>query len=156
MSNPISTVEDASQDIVEDVATEPENEIEVDQNLDANALPPILEVDPIEDSSAESSPLRENRRTNRIGLLALVLAVLLFGSIAINLQQARVTAALNAENQSIEFALNEAVNALDRETARADSAESTLTEIGAAVDTVNDRIESLRQALGELREATAY
>lgn len=156
MSNPISSVEDTSQDIIEDVATEPEIEIEVDQNLDANALPPILEVDPIEDSSAESPSLRENRRTNRIGLLALVLAVLLFGSIAINLQQARVTAALNAENQSIEFALNEAVNALDRETARADSAESTLTEIGAAVDTVNDRIESLRQALGELRGATAY
>ncbi len=145
MSKPISNVESIKPDLG------PEPELEVDATFDSSdpsAPPPTLEVDADEAT-------RPTKSSGKMGLLALILGLLLLGSIAINLQQARVTAALNAENYRFDVALNEAVATLDQETARANDAETTLSDVGQAVETVNERIESLREALGDLQSVTS-
>jgi len=129
---------------LEDISKEPA--LEVDDNFEADS-PSNIESKP---SAAETTPT-----SSKTGVIALVLGLLLLGSVALNIQQARVSAALSAESQQYEAAMNEAIAVVEQETKRANSAESTLGEIGTAVDHVNDRVESLQQALGELRSATA-
>lgn len=147
MSTPISNVKDIKAN------RHGEPELEVDENFEADPDQAILELDPIEEP-IETQRSEEKKGSGRMGIVALVLGVLLVGSIAINLQQAKITGALHLENERYSIALNEAVATLDQETGRANAAESTLTDVGGAVDTVNDRIESLQQALGELRIIT--
>ena len=158
MSNPISTISN--------LPNEPdEPELEVDEAFSAGAPPPALEVDPIDDRDAhpdaESTPPLETNedhadksREGR-GLLALILGVLLAGSIAYNLKQSGDVGALEAESQEFALALTAAVERIDQETARADRLEDKLQGITDAVDTVNGRIGSLQVALDELRKATA-
>ena len=83
-----------------------------------------------------------------------VLAVLLLGSLALNLKQTRAVGALERKSEEFQTALTTAVERIDQETARADAAESRLRGITGAVDTVNDRIASLQEALDALRAAT--
>ncbi|MEZ4353716.1 MAG: hypothetical protein R3F16_08635 [Myxococcota bacterium] len=91
---------------------------------------------------------------SRTGVLLVVLAVLLLGSLALNLKQTRAVGALERKSEEFQTALTTAVERIDQETARADAAESRLRGITGAVDTVNDRIASLQEALDALRAAT--
>jgi hypothetical protein len=90
-----------------------------------------------------------------MGLLALVLGLLLASSVAFNLKQSRTITTLADTNEQFEMALTAAVDRIDVETVRAESAETTLGGIGGAVDTVNERVVSLMEALTALSEATA-
>ena len=153
MSNPISNISKSAGPIGEP-------DLEVDEILDASEQP-ILDVDPVEESAemVDSEPLPEEQtdeasRGSRMGLVALVLGALLLASLAINVQQARVTASLDAKSQELETALAIALERGDLASSRADAAESTLASIGSAVDSVNDRIASLQEALQDLRGAT--
>ena len=90
-----------------------------------------------------------------MGLLALVLGLLLAGSVAFNLKQSRDIATLADTNEQFGMALTAAVDRIDVETIRAESAEATLGGIGGAVETVNERVASLLEALTALSEAAA-
>jgi hypothetical protein len=140
-SNPLSNVKPISPEIA---AAEPARDQETDREIPTQSIA----EDP------KPAPPPEKKKGRSMGGLAILLAVLLLGSIALNVRQATVTETLSVENQRFSFALNEAVATLDQETARANSAESALGGITGAVDNVNNRIEALQQALGELRAAT--
>ena len=144
----------------------PRPELEVDDAaLAAGDELPALEVDPISDEEADPKetadtappvePEPEKAKTSgKTRLVAIVLALLLLLSVGVNFMQARTTARLDAQNKEFEAALNEAVGVIDQETVRANTAESTIAEIDGAVETVNDRIDSLQQALSDLRRMT--
>ena len=142
MSNPISILP---------TADEPEDdrpELEVD-DLDTAAATE-LEVDEPEFADGPDS----TEKKGRSGLVLLVLAGLLLGSIAINLKQSRDVANLEARSSEYEQALAAAVERIDSETARADGAEAALDRVDGAVDLVNERVLGLQEALDGLREAT--
>ena len=154
MSNPISTLPNA---------TEPEDdrpELEVD-DLDA-AAETTLEVDdsdadeaaPTDLSAAETPGEEEKSSRGGSGLILIVLAGLLLGSVAINLKQSRDVATLEARSSEYEQALAAAVERIDSESARADGAEAALDRVDSAVDVVNERVLGLQEALDGLREAT--
>lgn len=155
MSNPISTLPGVN-------VPNDEPKLEVDGPFDTAESPP-LEVDEIEEASEpsveDSEPVPGEADTgqskSRMGLIALVLAVLLVGSIAINLKQSRDVATLETQSAEIEQALDAAVERIDVETARANSAESALDRVDGAVDIVNEQVLGLQEALNGLREATA-
>ncbi|HEB88727.1 MAG TPA: hypothetical protein ENI85_04080 [Deltaproteobacteria bacterium] len=144
-------------------------ELEVDDDFESRADAPVLETDPVETAGADraeapTSPPADgpdagtaghaDTRRKRAPILAIVLGVLLLVSLGVNLLQARTTARLEARNREFESALNEAVAVVDQETLRANLAESTLTEIEGAAETVRDRIDALQQALDELQRVT--
>ena len=145
MSNPISTLPNA---------TEPEDdrpELEID-DLDA-AAETVLEIDEPE-AEADATTGDSTESKGRSGLVLLVLAGLLLGSIAINLKQSRDVANLESRSSEYEQALAAAVERIDSETARADGAEAALDRVDSAVDLVNERVLGLQEALDGLREAT--
>lgn len=150
MSNPITTLPNT---------TEPEDdrpELEVD-DLDA-AAETVLEVEEAAEAptetSAETTSEEEKSSRGRSGLILIVLAGLLLGSVAINLKQSRDVATLEARSSEYEQALAAAVERIDSETARADGAEAALDRVDSAVDLVNERVLGLQEALDGLREAT--
>lgn len=154
MSNPISTLpnateldEDRPELEVDDLDIASETELEVDAPEDA----PERETSPAETETAgkDDKPSRGGS-----GLLILVLAGLLLGSVAINLKQSRDVAHLEARSSEYEQALAAAVERIDSETARADGAEAALDRVDSAVDLVNERVLGLQEALDGLREAT--
>ncbi len=168
MSNPISTLPNPEASPHEEDAN-----LEVGEMLDEDVSEPLLEIDPIrshdndpaveraiEDDASESgdpvatphSTIAET--TRRGGLIALILAVILVGSIAINLKQSRDVASLEGQNAEIEQALSAAVERIDIETARANGAEAALERVDSAVDVVSERVRGLQDALEGLREAT--
>ena len=147
MSNPISTLPNA---------TEPEDdrpELEVD---DLGATEPVLEVDEPESSQEAAAPSTsdDTESKGRSGLILLILAGLLLGSVAINLKRSRDVANLEARSSEYQQALAAAVERIDSETARADGAEAALDRVDSAVDLVNERVLGLQEALDGLRDAT--
>jgi len=156
MSNPISTLPNASEPDedrpeleVDDLDTASETELEVDAPEDA----PDTEAS---EAGTETETPGKDEKPSRggSGLLILVLAGLLLGSVAINLKQSRDVANLEARSSEYEQALAAAVERIDSETARADGAEAALDRVDSAVDLVNERVLGLQEALDGLREAT--
>lgn len=155
MSTPISTLPNTD-------AKEPE--LEVDEILEDDLEKPLTEVEASDSSeagseadSAESQTSEETESAESSrgwGLVALILAALLVGSVAINLKQSRDVAALEEQSAEFEQALDAAVERIDVETSRADGAESALGRVDGAVDLVNERVLGLQEALDGLREAT--
>lgn len=158
MSNPISKLPNADREpeendaSVEDASLEGDRpELEVDP-LDP-ALPPMLEVDG-ENEASEDQESDASESGGWSGLIVLVLAGLLLGSVAINLKQSRDIAGLESRSSEYEQALAAAVERIDGEASRADSAEAALDRVDSAVDVVNERVVGLQEALDGLREAT--
>lgn len=142
MSTPISEVPEKSDQ--SENATGTVHSIDSSEAVESSSAALEVEDEAGEDTSGGSW-----------GLVALLLGLLLAGSVAMNLKQANTMTGLNAKSQEFELALTAAVERIDQEAARADVAESTLDGIGGAVETVNDRVASLTAALDELRAATA-
>ncbi len=171
-STPISrlpNLKDVSDDSLSpDEARTDEPVLEVDELTDADGEPPALEVDAddlsrsearseasSEDSDDTAGEQTEEEDSKRgAGFIALVLAALLVGSVAINLKQSRDVSVLETRSQEYEQALAAAVERIDSETTRAQSAEAALDRVDSAVDVVNERVLGLQQALDGLREAT--
>lgn len=174
MSNPISSLpnrNDAAIDAASDADTTETSDTSDAVRAELEAVrgesSPELEVDPIGDetptletdengSVADDTPAAAPEKKSRggSGLLLLVLAGLLLGSVAINLKQSRDNSTLEARSQEYQQALAAAVERIDDETARADSAESALDRVDSAVDVVNERVVGLQEALDALRTAT--
>jgi hypothetical protein len=140
-----------------------EPELEVDEILEDELEKPLTEVEASDTSDtgaadeAESQSTEESESAERSrgwGVVALILAALLVGSVAINLKQSRDVAALEEKSAEFEQALDAAVARIDAETSRADGAESALERVDSAVDLVNERVLGLQEALDGLREAT--
>ncbi|MFK7898623.1 MAG: hypothetical protein AB8G23_22510 [Myxococcota bacterium] len=182
MSNPISNVTSISKSAgakssPQDTESAPELEVDPSFSADANAPAPSLEVDPEDaapldaqagdsgssaDASASNSgstsapaPAPTAQKQSGGKGLAIFLGLLLAGSVAFNVKQSRDLAVLNSTNEQFELALTAAVDRIDVETIRAESAEATLGGIDGAVQTVNERVEGLLEALTALSEATA-
>ena len=155
MSNPISTLPNADLDRTND--DEPALEIDA-TDASEDGAEPTLEVDDdfaADDGAAGSEDATESKDSGgRSGLILLVLAGLLLGSVAINLKQSRDVSTLEARSSEYEQALAAAVERIDNETARADGAEAALDRVDGAVDVVNARVLDLQEALDGLREAT--
>lgn len=169
MSNPISNVTSIPSAKKATANAEQAPELEIDGPIDASSPPPLLEVDSEDDANpvsgspsstqtkgapAADTQAAPQKSRSGMGLLALVLGLLLAGSIAFNLKQSRDLATLADTNNQFEMALTAAVDRIDVETGRADSAEATLGGIDGAVDTVNERVAALLEALTALSEAT--
>ncbi len=151
MSNPISTLPNADLETEStDLAEEERPELEVDETLGDE--PPALEID--EEPTPDAAAAEPTESRGRNGLILLVLAGLLLGSVAINLKQSRDVAGLEARSSEYQQALAAAVERIDGEAARADSAEAALDRVDNAVDVVNERVLGLQEALDGLREAT--
>ncbi len=101
-------------------------------------------------SPARPEP-KQRRGPDRI---AVVLLLLLLVSVAMNVVQARQGARLESRLDEFELALDQAVERLDQQTARALDAEGALSDVDAAMQTVRERIAGLQQALDELDSAT--
>ncbi len=171
MPNPISNVTSIPSASKAAENAEQAPELEIDGPIDPSSPPPLLEVDSNEDSataslapsptpsseggSAANTAATPKKGRSGMGLLALVLGLLLVGSVAFNLKQSRDIATLADTNEQFEMALTAAVDRIDLETVRAESAESALGGIGGAVDTVNQRVAALLEALTALGEAAA-
>jgi len=155
MSTPISTLPKTDSN---------EPELEVDEVLEDELEKPLTEVEASEtdetgaaadEAESEAAEQTESAESSRgWGLVALILAALLVGSVAINLKQSRDVAALEEKSAEFEQALDAAVARIDVETSRADGAESALERVDSAVDLVNERVLGLQEALDGLREAT--
>jgi hypothetical protein len=155
MSTPISTLPKTDSN---------EPELEVDEVLEDELEKPLTEVEASEtdetgaaadEAESEATEETESAESSRgWGLVALILAALLVGSVAINLKQSRDVAALEEKSAEFEQALDAAVERIDVETSRADGAESALERVDSAVDLVNERVLGLQEALDGLREAT--
>ena len=171
MSNPISKITSIPSATSAAKTAEQAPELEIDGPIDPSSAAPKLEVDP-KDAAAKTSgkpasvsggasvgktekaPTPKKGRSG-MGLLALLLGLLLAGSVAFNLKQSREIATLADTTEQFEMALTAAVDRIDVETVRAANAEARLGGIGGAVDTVNERVASLLEALAVLSEATA-
>ena len=169
MSNPISNITkipSASKNAGQSASADNAPELEIDGPIDPSSPPPLLELDP-EDaepaastqtaSSSNASPsaaATPQKKRGGMSLVAIVLGLLLAGSVALNLKQSHDLATQADTNTQFEMALTAAVDRIDVETVRADDAEATLGGIDGAVDTVNDRVASLLEALTALSEAT--
>ena len=154
MSNPISTLPNSEQ------ADGPRP---ADQGTDTEVedvrIESALEVDAQDENTATASAdastgSEESKSPARTGLVILILAGLLLGSIAINLKQSRDVAGLESRSTEYQQALAAAVERIDSETSRADGAEAALGRVDSAVDLVNERVVGLQEALNGLREAT--
>ena len=153
MSTPISTIHEATDENT--VGAENTSSTETDSATDeavGEALTgaTTTTADANEDAT-EEAPSEKRTGTN---LIALVLAGLLLGSIAINLNQSRQVSNLEARSGEYQQALAAAVDRIDSEASRADGAEAALTRVDVAVDVVNERVLGLQEALDGLRDAT--
>lgn len=114
------------------------------------------EASPVRRTSPPSppSPARPEQKKRRgPDRIAVVLLLLLLVSVAMNVVQARQGARLENRLDEFELALNQAVERLDQQTARALDAEGTLSDVDTAMQTVRERIAGLQQALDELDSA---
>lgn len=101
------------------------------------------------------SPARPEAKQRRgPDRIAVVLLLLLLVSVAMNVVQARQGARLESRLDEFELALDQAVERLDQQTARALDAEGALSDVDTAMQTVRERIAGLQQALDELDSAT--
>jgi len=158
MSNPISTLPNAeSSDVSEDTSNvaeidSTETPIEVDEESAVSA--DTAETEDTETAAEEVEPNEERDSRGRTGIVILILAGLLLGSVAINLKQSRDVSKAEARSSEYQQALAAAVERIDAETVRADGAEAALDRVDSAVDVVNERVLGLQEALEGLREAT--
>ncbi len=166
MSTPISSLPNTGLAGLEEADGPPALEVDAsdaslesaESEYEVEAATPSAEA-----SSADSNDLyrsepptsgEETESKARTGLLVLILAGLLLGSIAINLKQSRDVLSLETRSSEYQQALAAAVERIDSETARADGAEAALNRVDSAVDLVNERVVGLQEALDGLREAT--
>lgn len=87
--------------------------------------------------------------------LPVLLFVLLLVSLGANFWQAQQRTSLDAQTAELDLALDRAMERIDSETVRANSAEASLDEIDRSVDNVQERIAELQAALSKLADATA-
>jgi len=149
MSNPISALPDTDATTHHD-----EPEVAVDEFLDEDSSTAEQATENGSSETPYSADLPADESKGRSGLIALILAILLVGSVAINLKQSGDVASLEAKSSEFERALTAAVARIDLETARADGAEAALQRVDSAVDVVNESVLGLQDALDGLREAT--
>ena len=151
MSTPITTIHKAAEDTTVDAASNLESAAEssVEETTAAEASSLAEEAN----DASEEAPAPKGKKTGS-SLLALVLAGLLLGSVAINLKQSREVSNLESRSGEYQQALAAAVDRIDSESARADGAEDALGRVDSAVDVVNERVLGLQEALEQLREAT--
>jgi len=113
------------------------------------------EASPAHHDSGEESPRNAPREQKASRKLWIVLLVLLLISVAINVMQAQQRQRAAVQAGEIELALDRAMERIDAETFRANSAEGTISAIDQNVDNVQERIADLQSALSKLSEATA-
>ena len=159
MSNPISKLSSTSRPSdATDVDSAAANPLHASKEVRAIAQveDDELEADTEDAASqdADESEASADESKGRMGLIALVLAVLLLGSIAINLKQSGDVASLELKSAESEQALGAAIERIDLESSRANGAEAALNRVDVAVDIVNERALGLQEALDQLREAT--
>ena len=156
MSTPISTIHEATNENTVDAentfSTETGSTTDeaVGEAL-TEATTTTADVDEDATDAADEAPSEKRTGTS---LIALVLAGLLLGSIALNLNQSRQVSNLEARSGEYQQALAAAVDRIDSEASRADGAEAALTRVDVAVDVVNERVLGLQEALDGLRDAT--
>ena len=120
---------------------------------DANAERPA-EARPVRRTSPPSTARPEPKQRRGPDRLAVVLLLLLLVSVAMNVVQGRQGARLESRLDELELSLDQAVERLDRQTARALDAEGALSDVDTAMQTVRERSAGLQQALDELDSAT--
>lgn len=118
---------------------------------DAKTGPRDTSKTPRDASPPQRTTAKKAARRSR---LPVVLLVLLLVSVAYNVAQWRQRATLETRASELESALDNAVETLDAQTARAVDAESTLSDVDSAMQTVRERIASLQGALDQLEAAT--
>jgi len=148
MSTPISTIHEATDENTSSTETDFATDEAAGEAL-REAITKTADAD--KDATEEAPPSEIRTGTS---LIALVLAGLLLGSIALNLNQSRQVSNLEARSGEYQQALAAAVERIDSETSRADGAEAALARVDVAVDVVNERVLGLQEALDGLRDAT--
>ena len=155
MSPPLTSLPTASTEPDAPEPTAEAQEIQFPRD-DAETDAPGSQDPPSKTHHAEAPRPAEGEKADKSGrgLITLALAVLLLGSVAINLKQSRDLSILEIRGQEYQQALAAAVERIDAEVARADGAEAALGRVDEAVSVVNQQMVGLSQALDHLRDAT--
>lgn len=136
------------------------NVVEMPQpDASASAPSPSTSTTDSDSPAASASPAQPaaDRPEERggSGKMALILGLLLAGSVGLNFIQSQGRSSLEAQAAEYSEALERSIVRLDEETLRATNAENKLDAIDGSVVTVNERIADLQKALNELTEITA-
>ena len=158
MSNPESESPETLEDPKTTTEDRPAQVVEM-SGSNRTVDPSVIEQEEAETSSPahaspEGSPRDSPSEQKPSRRLAIVLLALLLISVAFNVLQAQQQRRSAVQTGETELALDRAMERIDEETFRANSAEGTISEIDRNVDNVQERISDLQSALSKLSEAT--